>query len=204
MLTWHEWLNLYNTFFCFDDALSSIQQLCSAPEPEMAILWSGTPGAAKKVRVRKLFLNRFVRPSFFSLWDFRLNLLGNCRTLGPFDTRQRLWPCFCPPLRRFLQTGEADQRRSQQGGGDPPHQGEEEAGKRTRHGSLCGEFHPKLTETLLVFNQLFFTTVLVDLSPCRLHPEAPKLRQNTPSCRFWGCYINYRHRAALIYYLDIS
>lgn len=35
------------------DALPSIKQPCFVPGPEMEILWSGTPGAAKKVSIKK-------------------------------------------------------------------------------------------------------------------------------------------------------
>lgn len=47
------------------DALPSIKQPCFVPGPEMEILWSGTPGAAKKVSIKKKKLD-YKEPIFFS------------------------------------------------------------------------------------------------------------------------------------------
>lgn len=171
---------------CF--VLYSTAVFCTGARDGNIMVWDTR--CSKKGIGQKIVFELFCPTQF--LWDFRLNLWGHCRILGSFHVWQCLWPCFCRPPRWFLQTSETDQRRSQQGGGEPPHQDKEEAGQRTRHGSLCGEFLPKLTETLPIFNQ-----------PINACPQSPPLRPNTPPCRFWGSYINYRHRAVLINYLNI-
>ena len=65
------------------------KQLCSALEPEMEILWSGTPGAAKKVSIRNLNLQMFC---FCIVWYvvFIYKVLSYIREMQDYDSRYLL------------------------------------------------------------------------------------------------------------------
>lgn len=131
------------------DSLSSMKQLCSALGPEMEILWSGTPGAAKKVWIKHFNYKGFVCIKYVRVWLNPVFVFKPLKCIRPCGDKDEfsytcVWQCLCLPLRWFLQAGEPDQWRSQQSRDKPPHQNQEEAGQHTWHGSQCGEFIQQL------------------------------------------------------------
>lgn len=166
----------------------------------METLWSGTPGAAKKVSVRKLFLNRFVRPSFYEI-SGRIN-----------GAIAEYWGHFtfgsaCDRVSFVLSDGFYRQVKQISGAHNKAEANPLTKTKK-RRGSARG-MAPCVVSFFLSWQKLcpFSTSFFSQQCWWTCHhvacTQSPPLRPNTPPCRFWGSYINYRHLAVLINYLNI-